>query len=143
MDKLREICQKLYKNQMVRYVFFGGLTTLVNFVCFNLFVYVFKWELNISNAIAIILSILFAYVVNAKCVFDSQAKGIKSRCMEMLKFFGARGVTFVLEMIAVPALVYFGSAEWLAKIIANVIVLILNFVFSKLLVFTKPKNDKK
>lgn len=140
MDRLCAVIKKLYTNQMVRYVFFGGLTTLVNFLCFNLFVYVFKWELNVSNAVAIILSILFAYIVNAKCVFDSQAKGIKNRSMEMLKFFGARGVTFVLEMVAVPLLVYFGSAEWLSKIIANIAVLVLNFVFSKLLVFTKPKK---
>lgn len=140
MDKIIKIIKRLYANQMVRYVFYGGLTTLVNFCCFNLLRYAFKWELNISNAVAITLSVLFAYVVNAKHVFDSKARGIKARAAEMLKFFGARGVTFVLEMAAVPLLVYLSAPDWLSKIIANIAVLILNFVFSKLIVFTRVKK---
>lgn len=137
-----EMFKKFYANRIFRYIFFGGLTTLVNFVCFTVFRYLFNWELNISNATAIILSILFAYIVNAKHVFNSDATSLKNKITEMFKFFGSRGVTFMIELVSVPLLVYLYVPEYISKILANIIVLVLNYIFSKLIVFTKHNTSE-
>lgn len=69
---MKKLIEKLYGNSVVRYVFFGGCTTLVNLVSFYI-LRKLKVELNTANIISIILAILFAYVVNSNMCFRINA----------------------------------------------------------------------
>ena len=101
---MKELIKKLYKNDVVRYVFFGGCTTMVNLVSF----YILRkagTELNTANLISIILAILFAYVVNSKYVFQDKCETLKDHIKPLGKFIGARLATMVIEVGGVWLLV--------------------------------------
>ena len=76
---MREFVLKCYRNSVIRYVFFGGCTTMVNLITFYLFRYVFQIPLNPANLLSIILAILFAYVVNSRYVFQEPCHGFDLR----------------------------------------------------------------
>ena len=136
MKKLIDLIKKCYSNDIMRYLFFGGCTTLVNLVVF--------WVLrrlhvglNIANFISIVIAVLFAYVVNARFVFLQKYSTLGEHVRPFLKFVGARCATMVIEMGGVWLLAEkMGLCDMIAKIATQVIVIILNYVFSKFLVFT-------
>ena len=122
--------KKLWYNQGLRYLFFGGCTTLVNLVIFNVLVYTFHINYTVSNIISVIAAILFAYAVNKLFVFSSSCSTWKE---VFLEFYG--GVYVLVQFI--------GQAKWLAKLETQVIVVIVNYFISKFLVFkhTQPERD--
>lgn len=127
-----KIIQKIYNNSGIRYIFFGGCTTLVNLVSFYLLRRA-GIELNISNIISIILAVLFAYFVNAKFVFEGKLC-FSSFC----KFIGARATTMIIEVGGVWLLVsIMNFPDMIGKFLTQIIVLILNYIFSKFFVFKK------
>lgn len=127
----------LYHNDVVRYIFFGGLTTLVNVGVFYLFRRFTPIPRDIANTISVVISILFAFATNSAFVFHSQAKGIREHMVELCKFFGARVLTLVIEVGGVHWLVVAGMHEMAAKIVTQFIVIALNYLFSKFIVFVK------
>ena len=98
-------------------------------------------EVRPANLISITLSILFAYFVNAKYVFNSRAVGFKKVFYELSKFFTARLTTLVIEVFGVELFIYLGMNAYLSKFIIQFVVLVANYVISKFLVFTKEKNN--
>lgn len=137
---MKKLIEKLYGNSVVRYVFFGGCTTLVNLVSFYI-LRKLKVELNTANIISIILAILFAYVVNSKYVFQDKCDSLKAHIQPFCKFIGARLVTMVIEVGGVWLLVsVIGMGDMIGKFLTQFIVLILNYIFSKFFVFTTEKN---
>jgi putative flippase GtrA len=124
---------------MVRYLFFGGCTTLVNLVSF----YILRragMALTPANLISIILAIIFAYVVNSIFVFHDNCKTLADHIRPFLKFIGARLVTMVVEVGGVWLLVeVFYTGDMIGKLITQVIVIVLNYLFSKFFVFTTGK----
>ncbi len=126
-----------YNNRILRYIFYGGLSTLVNLGVF--------WILRKAgvplvpaNTLSVICAILFAYYVNSRFVFESKARGFKERWPEFVKFITARLSTMVIEVGGVPLLVNAAHFhELAAKIVIQFIVLSLNYVFSKFLIFVK------
>ena len=142
MDKLK----KLLNREVIFYIIFGVLTTLVNIIAsyiLNAFLHV---EANIASTIGIILSILFAYFTNRKWVFNSQANTIKEKWTEFFKFILGRAFTMVVEIIGVfllndvlHAFYNFGDniGFLIDKCIITVIVIILNFFISKFFAFKK------
>lgn len=128
---------QLYENSVVRYLFFGGCTTLVNMVSF----YCLRKlgiTLNLANFISIILAILFAYIVNAKCVFQSDWDDGREVFRSFLKFVGARAVTMVIEVAGLWLLVdLVQMQEMFGKLLIQFVTIILNYVFSKVFVFAK------
>ena len=131
---MKELIKKLYKNDVVRYVFFGGCTTMVNLVSF----YILRkagTELNTANLISIILAILFAYVVNSKYVFQDKCETLKDHIKPFGKFIGARLATMVIEVGGVLHM-----NDMLGKFATQFVVLVLNYIFSKFLVFTTGKK---
>ena len=127
--------------EFILYVFFGGLTTLVNWAGYWLLADVFHVPYLWATAIAQILSILFAYVTNRIWVFESKAKGFSAVFWEMVRFFGCRAASFVLDLLCMRIGV--GGLhinDMVMKLLSNVIVVIGNYVFSKLIVFRKPKQ---
>lgn len=125
---------------MIRYVFFGGCTTLVNLVCF----FVLRkcgLELNIANLISIITAILFAYVVNSRFVFQDKCETLRDHFRPFCKFISARLVTMVIEVGGVWLLVEVCKMnDMVGKFITQFIVLALNYIFSKFFVFTTGKK---
>ena len=142
MKKLKELILHFYQNDVIRYVFFGGCTTLVNLVCFFV-LRKCRVELNIANLISIITAILFAYVVNSRYVFQDKCETFKDHIRPFCKFISARLVTMVIEVGGVWLLVEMCKMNDMAgKFITQLIVLALNYIFSKFFVFTTGKSKK-
>lgn len=140
MKKLKDMILGFYQNDVIRYVFFGGCTTLVNLVCF----FVLRkcgLELNIANLISIITAILFAYVVNSRFVFQDKCETLRDHFRPFCKFISARLVTMVIEVGGVWLLVEVCKMnDMVGKFITQFIVLALNYIFSKFFVFTTGKK---
>lgn len=128
---------QVYQNSVIRYLFFGGCTTGVNMVSF----YCLRKmgvTLNLANFISIILAILFAYIVNAKFVFRSGWENGREILRSFLKFVSARAVTMVIEVAGVWLLVdVVQMQEMFGKLLIQFVIIILNYVLSKVFVFTK------
>lgn len=121
------------KKEVISYLIFGILTTLVNIVVYTICNDVLQIQYLIANAIAWIVSVLFAYFTNRKYVFESHNSSIIN---ELVKFIGARVSTGIMDMILMWLFVDVLSMQsMISKIIVNVVVVILNYVFSKLFVF--------
>ena len=90
MKKIKDLVLRLYGNDVVRYIFFGGCTTLVNLVCFYIFWNICHVNLNIANVISIVVAIIFAYVVNSKYVFQDKCETLKDHIQPFCKFVSAR-----------------------------------------------------
>ena len=141
MKKLKDMILRFYQNDVIRYVFFGGCTTLVNLVCF----FVLRkcgLELNIANLISIITAILFAYVVNSRFVFQDKCETLRDHFRPFCKFISARLVTMVIEVGGVWLLVEVCKMnDMVGKFITQFIVLALNYIFSKFLFLQQEKNN--
>ena len=136
---MKALIKKLYENDVVRYIFFGGCTTLVNLVSFFLFRKL-GIPLNPANIASIILAILFAYVVNSKYVFQDKCENLKEHIRPLCKFTSARLVSMVVEVGGVWLLVeILHMNEMMGKFLTQVIVLVMNYIFSKFFVFTTGK----
>ncbi|MBR1740363.1 MAG: GtrA family protein [Lachnospiraceae bacterium] len=139
---MKEKIRFLYHNSIVRYAFFGVLTTLFNIVCYfllkNFTPLGATKELHvIANAIAIFLSIVFAYVTNSLYVFESDAKGIGEHFLEFLKFLSGRLATLGIDVGGVYLAEVLHFNDDIAKVVIQFIVIVLNYFFSKFLVFVK------
>ena len=121
------------KKEIINYLIFGVLTTVVNVVVYWLLNTCLNMNYLISNAIAWIVSVLFAYITNRKYVFESNNS---SMINELVKLVGARLSTGIMDMILMWLLVDILSINSLiCKILVNVFVIVLNYVFSKVFVF--------
>lgn len=123
--------------EIISYIIFGILTTVVNIVCFKIGEPIFN-NLLITNVIAWFISVVFAYITNAKFVFsDSKDMSFK----QFLSFTSSRLATLVIETILLYVLLDLVHIDSLvSKIISNIVVIVLNFILSKLLVFKSRMN---
>lgn len=140
MEKIKELYNK-YK-EIILYIIFGGLTTVVNWGGYLIIVRLMGGASNAAAATAIaeFISILFAYVTNRKWVFESTAHGFKEIIEEMVKFFGARLFSAILDVVLMYIFATkLGFNDTIMKLIANVIIIVVNYVASKLFVFKKEK----
>ena len=130
---MKNIIQK--NKEIIMYLVFGVLTTVVNIVVYYIFSNLLHMNYLFSNAMAWFLSVLFAYVTNRKYVFDSKNNQI---IKEAISFFGSRLATGIMDMMLIWFLVNFNIVnDVVAKVVVNVIVVILNYILSKLVVFKK------
>ncbi len=137
-NKLRDLVTKHW--DLLSYLFFGGLTTVVNYLvylpCFNLL----HLSAAVSNAIAWVASVAFAYLTNKPFVFKSHDWSCKTVLPELTKFVGCRVGSGLLEtgilFVFVDLLVWNGN---LMKLLTSILVVILNYIASKRLVFRKEK----
>ena len=140
MKKIKEIMEKVLTKQVILYIVFGVLTTLVNLGSFYVMNDILNWDKNISNFIAIILAVLFAYITNKDLVFHSEAKTIKEKMHEFLKFIAGRTFTMIIEFLGGMLLFQLPIPEIISKLFITVLVVILNFFISKFFAF--KKNEK-
>ena len=131
--------------EMLLYLFFGVLTTAVSFVTAGISKVLLEQAgigkggvSTTSTVISWICAVTFAYITNRIWVFESEAEGKKAIISEAASFYGGRIFTLLVEMFMMwlgYSLLSFNY--WVTKIVANVVVLILNYVISKLVVFRK------
>ena len=125
--------------EVLLYLLFGGLTTIVNIVTFYV-VRQFEIEMQISNIIAWILSVLFAFITNKLFVFESKNKTFGENIKECISFFGFRVLSLFFDMGCMHILIeMLKVGELISKILANILVIILNYIFSKLFIFKSKK----
>jgi len=144
MLRLRGLYEKY--REVILYVFFGGVTSLTNMAVYLLLKRQIGLPTGLANACGLTASILVAYVTNRKWVFMSHTKGLQA-LREFLWFIACRLGTAVLDQAIVvtgvehmPPLL-FGEKGWeiAVKLFAMVLVILLNYVFSKLMIFRKEK----
>ncbi len=142
MEKLKELFIK-YK-QLISYLFFGGLTTLVNLIIYYLFAKVFSFEEIVSSGLSWFGAVLFAYITNKIFVFESKSKDHVGLFKEIVAFFGCRLFSGLLCEIGIFAWMVKAMKidDLIAKLVTQILVIILNFVLSKFIVFNNIKSDK-
>ena len=138
MEKIKELYKK-YK-EIINYLIFGVLTTVVSLIVYYVAVYTFlnpenAVQLQIANILSWIAGVTFAYFTNRKYVFNSKEQ---NRLKEAGKFVMARVVTLLMDMVIMwlgVTLLCFNDK--IMKLISQVVIIISNYVFSKLFVFKK------
>jgi len=139
METVRKLFYK-YKD-IILYLLFGGCTTLVNVISYWICAHMLSIGVMPSTVIAWILAVLFAYVTNRKWVFHSEANGTNEILGEMAKFFGARIATGIVDWACMYIFVdVLGLNDVIIKILSNIVVIILNYVASKLIIFKKSSR---
>lgn len=143
MKKIKNLFTK-YK-EIIMYLFFGVGTTAVNWMIYTIIVLLGQeTNLTLANMIAWVGAVAFAYITNKLWVFESKSWNPKIVWKELGMFLGARIFSGIFEIGLFPVLVWlgmnqsiFGVEGMLAKVVISVLVIILNYIFSKLLVFKK------
>lgn len=139
----------LKHKEIIAYLFWGILTTIVSWGSFSLFSIVFNAFITkittivfLANLLSWICATIFAFVTNKIWVFHSRSWCVSVAVPELTKFISSRMVTGGFELVAVPLLVKFGLNQtvfgiegMLSKITVSVIVVILNYVISKVFIF--------
>jgi len=134
---------KAYK-EIVLYLIFGVLTTLVNITVYILSTDVLFLDYKVSTTLAWIVSVSFAYVTNKFLVFANKNKALLNVTKEFLFFVFFRLLSYVLDIVSMILLFeILNFDDLVSKIIANVIVILFNYVASKLFIFKKQKLHRK
>lgn len=135
------------KREIIMYLIFGVLTTVVSWLSYALFVHI-GIDINISNALSWVCGVLFAFTTNKWFVFLSRSTTLKTLVYELGSFFGARIFTGVVAIILFPILYSIGLNQslfntdgFLAKMMTSAVEIILNWLFSKYVVFRKNKTN--
>jgi putative flippase GtrA len=123
---------------MILYLVFGVFTTVVSLGAFWIGGHVFGWHYSLNYVVSQLLAILFAYITNRVWVFHSKAQGIGEIIVEFVKFMAGRAVTFVMGwLILFVAVGLLKQNQDIWNLIQNILVIIFNYVISKLFVFKK------
>lgn len=157
LEKFKELLKKY--RQYVLYVVFGAMTSAVAISVYALCIILIGRPLHlnetatfqtVSNGVAWGSGVLFAFFTNKKFVFESKTENKVGFFREFFSFVSARAFTGLLEIFIPPQLgrlglnmKVFGVDNLFAKLVVGFVVIILNFVFSKFLVFRKSKNKSK
>ena len=141
IQKIKQLILK-YKEPLL-YLIFGGFTTLINLIVYWVMRHAFSASVAVSDVTAWVLSVIFAYVTNKLWVFESKSWKASVFIRELGEFFGARVFSEVVNLgwmlLTVNVLKW---PDFLMKILGNVIVIIMNYVFSKFLIFKKDKGQE-
>lgn len=161
IKEIKENIKKTYNKyrEIISYLFFGVLTTAVNYAVLGIFLRVFgvsgenKNDLLVvvANTIAWVAAVTFAFITNKLLVFRSKSKEKKTIARELTSFVAARLATYGVE----TGILYLGLRihewadmrldydvwTWAIKVFTSIIVIVLNYVFSKFIIF--KKEDRK
>ncbi|MCR5483993.1 MAG: GtrA family protein [Clostridiales bacterium] len=148
---------KIFNREMISYLFFGVTTTIIAVVSFWVYdklmgiagwmgiVHFFKpgkdYAYLDANVLSWITAVIYAYITNKKYVFHSEVTEKKDVMREFFSFIGARLLTLLIdEGLMLLFVSVMSMNHMIAKLIVQVVIVILNYVFSKLFVFRKPKE---
>ena len=136
VQKIRALIEKYW--EIISYIFFGGLTTLVNWLIYFPLYNLLHIDSAVSNVLAWAVSVAFAYVTNKPFVFKSHDWSAKTVLPELGKFVSARlfsgGFETLCLFVFVSCLCFDGN---IVKVLVSIAVVILNYIASKLVVFKK------
>lgn len=122
--------------EVITYIIAGILTTAINYIIYIFFARVLLWNKHLSNVIAWVGAVSFAYVINDVWVFRQKKIDFYGQLRKMGKFFLARIFSFVVEVAGLYLLFQvLGMNDLIAKGILMILVIILNYVLSKMFIF--------
>ena len=144
-ESYEKVCDEMNKKNLyiqykdiISYLFFGVCTTIVNVGVYWIITHFFNADIMVSTLVAWFMAVLFAYITNRKWVFYSTAHTIIDILKEMICFWGCRTATGILDWLNMLIFVnIIGFNDIIIKCLSNVAVIILNYIFSKLFIFTK------
>lgn len=139
--------KKLFSQEGFSYLFFGVASTIVNWGVYTAAISFSRLSMAACNFLAWLCAILFAYTTNKLFVFHSRTPGFTALLKEFLLFIGARVFTGIFEVI-LPSLLFsmglsasfLGIKGFFAKAVVSVLVIVLNYILSKLVIFRKKTN---
>lgn len=137
---VQKVIDKLLTREVLTYLIAGVLTTVVNFVVYGVLCNLLGIANMVSNTIAWVVAVIFAYVVNNFWVFQNKTGSNKKEGEKLAKFFSARIVTLVIEsagMFIFIDVLKLHQYNMIVKGFIAIIVIILNYIFSKWFVFDK------
>lgn len=144
MEKLKQLWEK--HKELILYVFFGGCTTLINIISYFACRELMHLPVVPADVLAWLVSVIFAYVTNKLFVFESKSWRLMLVLKEGAAFLAARvfslGVDVAMLYVTVTVL---GWWELPMKVLANVVVIVINYIFSKWIIFRKDaaKQQKR
>ena len=129
--------------EIINYLIFGVLSTVVNFASYFIFAKLFHIDEVVSSGLSWFCAVLFAYITNKIFVFESKTKTVKAFIKEIMSFFACRVLSGILCDVGTFALMVkvLNINDIIAKIVTQIMVVILNYVLSKLVIF-KKKSEK-
>lgn len=143
-NKYTNLLVELYYKykEIFDYLFFGGLVTIVNFISYYIPANIIGVDKIVSNLIAFIISVIFAYVVNKEYVFETKWEGIQNIFKEFSSFVISRIGTGLLCDILIFAFMIniLNINDVISKIFTQILVVILNYIVGKWFVFKQKKN---
>lgn len=126
-----------YKD-IILYAIFGVLTTIVNIGTYWIIAHQWSMSVMFSTVLAWIAAVLFAYITNRKWVFHSKTKDFREICRELTAFFACRLATGIIDWICMFVFVdIMQFNDIIMKTFANVMVIVLNYVASRFIIFKK------
>lgn len=121
------------KKELISYVVFGAFTTLINIAVYFIFTDIFHINYIIANIVSWFVSVMFAYVTNRIWVFESDNENVAK---EVFLFYGGRIFTVVVDTLLMILFIdVLSIGNFVSKITVSIIVIILNYLFSKWVVF--------
>ena len=136
---IKELFNK-YK-ELIMYGIMGVLTTVINIIAFAICEKIFGINALISNIIAWIVSVIFAYITNKLFVFESKSFKRDVLIKEIISFTSARIFSLLLEEVIIYIMIDLMNINSLiVKIFSNVVVIAVNYVLSKLIIFKKKEK---
>lgn len=138
MDKIKKLWRFLTSRETMLYIVFGVLTTVINVAVCGLCYERLHWNILVANIVAWVLSVAFAFVTNKLYVFQSKSFAASVLWRELAGFIGARLLSLAVDEYGMWLLVDAALWNvWVAKILVNVVVVVINYVLSKLVIFKK------
>jgi len=137
--KLGEKCLNLWNDtSFVTYVFVGLLTTIVNVIAFWFGTHIHHLDILSGNCFAWIVAVSFGYWANKTIVFKTHSDSLQALLTECISFFAMRLVSLGVESVILKVTVeILHLPDMIMKVITNFVVVILNYVFSKVFIFKK------
>ena len=137
---LKKIWDKFMNREVISYLIFGVLTTLVNWVVYGMMVRT-GVDYRIATAAAWVVSVLFAFIVNKIFVFQSYDLHLAYVMKEIVSFTACRAASGVMEMVLMVIMVsWLNMDEYVSKVLVSIVVVVVNYVFSKLFIFRKSEE---
>jgi putative flippase GtrA len=138
---MKKLIDKLCNRETITYLIFGVLTTALNYAIYHLMYRFTTLEPVVYNIVAWTVAVIFAFFTNKLVVFQSKEFKPNTLIKEFFPFIGARIFSFLVEEAFLAITVnLMGMHPLLSKIVICVVVVILNYFFSKFLIFRKKKE---
>lgn len=140
MDKIVKIYRK--NEEAISYLFWGFATFVLSMVLFYLLANTMGIYEQIANVLSWIICVIFAYLTNRTFVFKSKVMGLKNIFSEFKDFVAARVLTLVMENAILFVMIDLMTINnMIAKIVGQVVVIVSNYILSKLWIFNKKKSE--